>query len=429
MSLIALLAISPLVLAFLAVSSSEPTIAHNLLRGATARAMAEAGIEHAIWALNPGPEPGRLGYDPGAGPLTAMAAPFDGSRSTPLSADGVPRGVFRVALSPWIRPATGMVDPWRVRAHAVGWTPTDPIDSPGDTRTRGHQRITATLMRVRNIAADARCALCVRGAADVAGPAAIDARGAEGDPACGAASRRSRPGAFTASPMSTSGGAVFGSNQPASGPSLSNRVGPSPADAGGPYDILAPGGPDDPAFQEIFDAFALAGDELDGLRRLARSNGTYYRGSVTFDAGHRLPNGVVFVDTVDGQDATSADPVGAAPEVTVVGSAASGGSNTFDGWLIVNGSLAISGPIQINGLVYAIGDIQHMPTGPGRVEGQVIAAHVRPGQATRIAGSSPAGHTVIRMNCAHVKYGGAGAGFVPQTWSVMPGSYTEQGSP
>ena len=61
MSLIALLAMSLVVLAFLAVSSSEPTIAHNLLRAATARALAEAGIEHAIWALNPGPEPGRLG--------------------------------------------------------------------------------------------------------------------------------------------------------------------------------------------------------------------------------------------------------------------------------------------------------------------------------------------------------------------------------
>ena len=430
MSLIALLAMSLLVLAFSALSSSEPTIAHNLLRVAAARAIAEAGIEHAIWALNPGSEPGRLGYDPGTGPLTgAVAAPFDGSRATALSADGVPRGVFRTTLAPWTRPATGVVDPWRVRVHAVGWTPTDPVATPGDTRTRAHQRITATLMRVRNIAGDARCALCVRGAAEIGGAVAIDARPADGDPACGVPSRRSRPGMFTAGPMSMGGGAVYGSNQPATGPSHSNRVSTSPADVGGPHDILAPGGLDDPAFRDAFDAFALATYELDALRRLARSHGTYYRGSVTFDSGHRLPNGIVFVDTVDGQDPSSATPDAAFASVTVVGSAASGAGNTFDGWLVVNGTLAISGPVQLNGLVYAIGDIQHTPTGAGRVEGQMIAAHVRTGAVTRVSGTGPTGHAVIRMNCAYVKNGGAGTGFVPQTWSVVAGSYTEQGAP
>ena len=234
---------------------------------------------------------------------------------------------------------------------------------------------------------------------------------------------------FIAGPMSTGGGAVYGSNQPARGPSLSNRVGTSPVDIGGPHDILAPHELGDPAFRDAFDAFALASYELDALRRVARSNGTYYRGSVTFDSGHPLPNGIVFVDAVDGQDATAATPDGAFARVAVVGSAASGRGNTFDGWLIVNGSLAISGPVQINGLVYALGDIQHTPTGPGRVEGQMIAAHVRHGAATRISGSGPSGHSVIRMNCAHVQNGGAATGFVPQTWSVVPGSYTERSSP
>ena len=316
-----------------------------------------------------------------------------------------------------------------MRVQAVGWAPTDPIASPGDTRSRAHQRITATLMRVRNIAADGRCALCVRGAAEIEGAAAIDARAVAGDPACGVASRRARPGMFSAGPVSMTGGVVYGSNQPASGPNHSNRVSSSPADIGGPYDILAPGGSDDPALREAFDGFALAPDELDGLRRLARSNGTYYRGSVSFDSAHRLPSGIVFVDTADGQDASSATPDAAATRVTVAGSAASGPGNVFDGWLIVNGSLAISGPIQMNGLVYAIGDIQHAPSGPGRLEGQMIAAHVGSGPATRIAGSGPAGHAVIRMNCAYVKNGGGGAGFVPQTWSILPGSYSEQGSP
>jgi hypothetical protein len=428
MSLIALLAISLVVLAFLALSSSEPMIAHNLLAAAAARAIAEAGVEHAIWALNPGPEPGRLHYDPEAGPLPDTgAAPFDGSRAITLSVDGTPRGAFRVTLTPWMRPVTETVDPWRVRVHSVGWIPTDPVDSPRDTRTRAHQRITATLMRIRNIAGDARCALCVRGPAEMEGPFAVDARGADGDPACGAVSRRARPGSFAAGPTHTHGGAiVYGSTQPASGPHRSNRVSTRPGDVGGPHDIMEPGGPDDAPFRDAFDAFAFTGYELDALRTLARNNDTYYRGSVTFDSVHRLPSGVVFADTVDGQDATASTPDGALARVTVLDGAASGEGNTYDGWLIVNGSLAIRGSVQMNGLVYAVDDILYTPTGQGRIEGQVIATHRQTRAATRITASGIPGHAVIRMNCAFVKNGGSGTGFVPQTWSVVPGSYTER---
>jgi hypothetical protein len=427
MSLIALLAISLVVLAFLALSSSEPTIAHNLLAAAGARAIAEAGIEHTIWALNPGPEPGRLDYDPEAGPLPDTgAAPLDGSRAITLSVDGIPRGAFRVTLTPWTRPVTETVDPWRVRVHSVGWIPTDPVDSPRDTRTRAHQRITATLMRIRNIAGDARCALCVRGPAEMDGPFAVDARGADGDPACGAVSRRARPGSFAAGPTHTHGGAiVYGSTQPASGAHRSNRVSTRPGDVGGPHDIIEPGGADDAPFRDAFDAFAFMGYELDTLRTLARNNGTYYRGSVTFHSGHRLPSGIVFVDT-----ATASTPDGALTRVTVLDGAASGEGNTYDGWLIVDGSLAISGSVQMNGLVYAVDDILYTATGQGRIEGQVIATHRQTRAATRITASGTPGHAVIRMNCAYVKNGGSGTGFVPQTWSVVPGSYTErQASP
>jgi hypothetical protein len=422
MSLIALLAISLVVLAFLALSSSEPTMAHNLLAVTVARAIAEAGIEQTIWALNPGPEPGRLHYDPDAGPLPdTVAPPFDGSRAMTLSVGGTPRGAFRVTVTPWTRPATATVDPWQVRVHAVGFSPTDPVDSPRDMRTRAHRRITATLMRIRNIAGDARCALCVRGAAKIEGSFAVDARGADADPACGAVSRRSRPGSFAAGPTTTDGGVVvYGSTQPAYAPSLSNRVSTRLVDVGGPHDIIEPGGPDDARFREAFDAFAFTGYELDALRILARNNGTYYRGSVTFDSGYRLPSGIVFVDAADGEAAST--PGGPLARVT----AASGEGNTFDGWLIVNGSLAITGPLHVNGLVYALDDILYAASETGRVEGQVIAAHSRNGAVTRIAGGGIPGRPVIRMNCAHVKKGGAGTGFVPQTWSVAPGSYTER---
>src|SRR6266849_2068514 len=51
LSLIVLTLLTSLTLAFLAMSSSEPMIAANLKSGEQALALAEAGIERAIWAL------------------------------------------------------------------------------------------------------------------------------------------------------------------------------------------------------------------------------------------------------------------------------------------------------------------------------------------------------------------------------------------
>ena len=52
LSLIVLTLLTSLTLAFLAMSSTEPLIAANLQAGEQALALAEAGVERAIWALN-----------------------------------------------------------------------------------------------------------------------------------------------------------------------------------------------------------------------------------------------------------------------------------------------------------------------------------------------------------------------------------------
>jgi len=428
MSLIALLALSALVLAFSTLSSSEPVIANNQLRVAAARGIAEAGLERTVWALNPGPESGRLGYDPYAGPLSGTAAaPYNGSSAIPLSLNGTQYGAFRVTVTPWAHPVTGVVDPWRVNVNAVGWTPSDPVASPSDTRTRAHQRITATLMRFRNIAGDARCALCVRGSLEVWGSSVVDSRPAHNDPACGPASRQSRPGTFATGLTNTGGsGRVYGSTQPSTGPNQYNRVGTSLADIGGPYDIITPATPDDPAFQDVFDSFKFKDHELDALRALAKARGTYYQGTVTFNSSNQMPSGIVFVDTVDGQNITASTPVSNFANVDIHGNAGSDSGNTFNGWLIVNGSLSISGNVQMNGLVYATNDISYAGTGTGRIEGQMISANVRDTVATQVIDSTTTGNSLVRMNCAYVRDGGA-SGMIPQTWALVAGSYKERG--
>src|SRR5437773_8381143 len=76
LTLIALVALSALMIAFAVLAQSEPTIAANQHRGAVARALAESGVERAVWALTVG---GRVsgGVDPPAGGIVA-GSPYDG---------------------------------------------------------------------------------------------------------------------------------------------------------------------------------------------------------------------------------------------------------------------------------------------------------------------------------------------------------------
>ena len=52
MAMLTLLILSALMIAFSMMAASEPVLANNQLQVAQARAVAESGIERAIWALN-----------------------------------------------------------------------------------------------------------------------------------------------------------------------------------------------------------------------------------------------------------------------------------------------------------------------------------------------------------------------------------------
>src|SRR5580765_7836703 len=75
MSLLALLILSTLVISFALLATSEPLIATNQKMVAQARAVAESGLENAIWALNNPTDPSGI-PDPLVG---AAPAPYDGS--------------------------------------------------------------------------------------------------------------------------------------------------------------------------------------------------------------------------------------------------------------------------------------------------------------------------------------------------------------
>src|SRR5712692_7008063 len=85
LSLIVLVLLASLTLAFLAMSSTEPLIASNLQAGEQALALAEAGVERAIWALN-----NPTAAAPAQGLITPLPAsppsPYDGLTAVSLGA-------------------------------------------------------------------------------------------------------------------------------------------------------------------------------------------------------------------------------------------------------------------------------------------------------------------------------------------------------
>jgi hypothetical protein len=373
LALITLLVLASLLLELAAMSATEPSIAASQLRSAQAAALADAGLERAVWALaHPGSAQGL------ADPLPALIPPpYDGSLLVPVTAEGVGRGGFRLTVAP------GRGGNER-DVVAVGWTPTD---DPGDARAKAHHHLVATIMRIRAPADSAPCALCAVGDLQVAAGAAVDARG---DTTCGA-----KLGAWTSGATVMGPGAeIWG----ADGNAVPNQAGD-----------IAQGQPTEGA-----GAWAFTNDELAALRRLAQSRGTYYRGSMTFDGTSPPRDGLVFVDTMSGAPISDATPETDLARV-VVGS----GVGVFRGWMIVSGTLEISGDARLRGLAYALDGFAYRGAGPGGVEGQVVARGLRGGiTVIQRTGGGPA----IRFDCAAAR---SGDGLISFGWMLKPGSYRE----
>ncbi len=411
MAMIVLVLLTTLMLAFAVLTQTEPVIAHNHLRTAQARVHAEAGFERAVWALSVGVVAPGTNASLAAPLLIPTPAPYDGSV---FVANGATGGYVVAVTSP--APAAR---PNERQITSTGWTPTNSV---ADTRTKAHQRIQATVERFPPFGFSTPCALCVRGDLGVGGNALVDG---STDVSCGP-----KKGAIAAGNVDiTSGSAeIRGSD----GNTTANQE-----DVGAGGDYLQNAG------SSYFNDITLGQGNFKQLRELAKKNGTYFgpgfsgltdgsgtaqtgtwSGSLTFDSSNKIKNGIVFIDTVSSNDipTTIADqnPADFA-SVSINGNPFVSGD--FSGWLIVNGSLSISGNMKINGLVYTVNDFTYNGTGTGEIVGLAISQNIRDTNATAISSTDTAttGNSRVKFNCANLNPPpGAPIGF-----ALVPGSYRE----
>src|SRR6266849_2120639 len=383
MALLALLILSTLVIAFALLATSEPLIATNQKMVAQARAVAESGLERTIWALNNPADPNGLPTS-----LATVPAPYDGSAAIPISLNGTQIGVVFVTVKGPIRDPTLNANERTV--SAVGWVPTNTGSAP-----TAHQKIQATVSQFLFRGSPPPASLTVAGEINVGGNANIDSRA---DTSCGA-----KDGTWSQGATAYGGsGAVYGAdgnntqNQTAAGLTSSSPI----------TDIRQ----SVPA--SAFDPYTLKNADLNSLKALAKANGTYYSVSLTFNSGNQMPNGIIFIDTVSGQNIDANAPPGtncllggtgcSAPtdfaSVAIHGGAASNASGIFSGMIIVAGSLAISGDFKMHGMVYAVNDLTYTGTGNGEIDGAAFSRNIRDTSSTTID-TNTGGNAAINYNC------------------------------
>ena len=367
---ITLALLASLLISLATMSATEPIIASNQLLSAQALALAEAGIERALWAVQRPDAADGL-----ASPLPdPVPAPYDGNRLIALAVDGFAAGGFRLTVSPGAAPNER-------RVSSVGWAPTD---DARDLRPKGQRRIAATLWRVRVPAEIAPCALCALGDLAVDDAVTVDSRA---DVRCGGGKMGAwSSGAATLAPTAR----VLGSD--------GNDV---PNEAGDYQQSQSAG---------TAGAWTFEAADLLALKRLARMRGSYYQGAVVFDSSNPAPEGLVFVDTSTGVAVTATTPADQLARVEIRGGA-------FKGWLVVAGTLEISGDARIRGLAYALDGFAYRGEAPGGIEGQVVATGLRGGSASF---SRMGSGSALTFDCAAAR---DGDGTVPAGWRVKAGSY------
>jgi hypothetical protein len=415
MGVLLLLVLTSLMLAFVSLAQTEPMIAANHMLATQARAQAEAGFERARWALSQGAIAEHKSLPIPTNAINPADLPADGSVAPSPYNDSLymisgMTGGFTVKVTKIINP----LDPTRERRviEATGYAP----NKTGPTRS--HRKVKATV-QMKDIPFNSPCALCVKGDVDISGTSKIDAYG---DQTCGKKVGAQSAGTLTKQGTSDVRGATDG-----------NSTWNNPGDYQGNLDPSS------------FDAITLTSDDFKTLRDQAKLDGTYFgpgypngtpsssstwTGSVTFDSSNKLKNGIVFIDTVSGKDIpldiSKQNPSDFA-SVTMNGNPFTGDStapNQFSGWIVVNGSLAISGNMTLNGLVYVVNDFTYNGTGAGGINGLVVSQNVRDVTATAISTADPddsttVGNSKITFDCKAVRRAN------PPIYRLEAGSYRE----
>jgi Tfp pilus assembly protein PilX len=374
MTLILMSLLTALTVAFLAFTSAEPVIAGNHMANAQARAIAESGLERALWALTKGDSnPGFAGSL--ATPLPNPApAPYDGSQFVTL---GV--GQFKVTVTngPAVNERT---------IEAVGYVPT--AASPVAIK-----KIQTVVTRVKFL--DPPCAICAGGEAPNGPNTRIRIGGSASVSAANTGSNYCNGVTPTSAAMSA--GTITTNGSP-------NLTGPSGGSA------MMTG-----VSQTSMQDFLFSNDDMAILKSMAKANGTYYQGNQTWTSPP--PNGIIFVDTPSGNPLSANSPSSDLITVDIHGNWSQG----WNGWLIVAGTIDISGNTTLNGLIYAQNDIDLHGAGGGSITGAVISTNRVDSQSTNVD-TEDVGNAPIGYNCRKVRDGG---GTIPQGWFVKPGFFRE----
>ena len=376
MTMIVLTLISTLTLAFMALAASEPVIASNHMASAQARAMAESGVERALWALSMGTtSPSTTGAvsDPLPSPVPA---PYDGSQYVAVSANGG----FVVTI------ANGAAANERL-ITAVGYV-------PNNVNPVAIKKIQLTATRMKWL--DPPCAICAGGEAPTGMSTEIQIGGAATVRASTASGAQYCAGVMpTAATMSQGSINTNGSPNLTAPPGGVTQLANQPASA--------------------FSSFIFSDADMAMLKEMAKATGTYLQGSQTFTSPP--PNGLIFIDTPSGNPFTASSPSSDIIMVDVHGN----WSQSWSGWLVVAGSVYISGNVTMNGLIYAQNDVTMDGTGTGGVTGAVISTNRLDTNSTNVDAQS-IGNAPTTYNCQKVRDGG---GTISQRWFSKPGTFRE----
>ncbi|HEU4370836.1 MAG TPA: hypothetical protein VFV05_21655 [Methylomirabilota bacterium] len=377
MAMMVMAVLVALIVTFLVLATSEPLIAHNQMAGAQARALAETGIERALWALTKAETtPGFLGaLDPAT--TNPSPAPYNGGTFLQVSN----LGGFTVTV------ADGPSAHEKV-VTAVGWV-------PNNVSPLAVKKIQVRAIRIRRI--DPPCAICAGGESPpgtsaeirVGGSATVNASPATGASYC--------PGVTPLAGVMAQGSVTVNGSPNLSAPPGGTATAPN-----------TPG--------STFSPFLLTDSDMAYLKGLAKDNGTYYQGNTTFTSPPK--DGIVFIDTPSGNPLTPTSPSSDLITLQIHGTWPTG----FNGWIIVAGSATIQGDAKITGLVYAQNDVTLNGLGTGAITGAVISTNRLDTSSTNIDSGS-IGQAPLTYDCGAIRTGG---GSIPQGWSMRPGTFVEQ---
>ncbi|MBI2160435.1 MAG: pilus assembly PilX N-terminal domain-containing protein [Candidatus Rokubacteria bacterium] len=395
MAMIVMAILSALMAAFAVLATSEPQIASNHMASTQARALAETGVERALWALSAGmratPPSGALTTDATTGNLIpSSVTPFyDGS--TFVSVRSV--GGFKVTV------ADGAASNEKV-VTAVGYV-------PNDTNPIAIKKVTAVVMSMKWI--NPMCGVCAGGENPPGSTTEIKVGGTATVNGSTSVQGTTPAGSYCSGVTPTS---AVGSNGPVTtigGPNLYAPAGGSTTQPGATF----------PSSMVLSDA------DMAILKSIAKARGTYYQGNQTWTSPP--PNGLIFVDTPSGNPlcAASGSPPGctaASPSSDLITVDIHGNwSGGWSGWLVVAGTIQISGQVTLNGLVYAQNDVNLNGIGGGSITGAVISTNRVDTTSSTVADSGDTGNAPLIYNCPAVRDGGGSL----DKWWTKPGTYRE----